>query len=121
MTTHSSVFPVAEIILLNATLQVFENDFPAFLPPPGPDPPVAAHPLLISTPVEGVCDVLAFHPRHDLTVARLSVTDIERIIGEWSSLYHKRGTQKGIQYVQIFEVESRSISPVTMLICLISE
>ncbi|KAF8509898.1 putative GAL7-UDP-glucose--hexose-1-phosphate uridylyltransferase [Gautieria morchelliformis] len=82
---------------------VFENDFPALLPPPIPEAPVPAHPLLTSSTVEGACDVLIFHPRHDLTLARLPVPDIERIIGEWSAIYQKRGTQKGIQYVQIFE------------------
>ena len=100
---------------------MFENDYPALLPPPGPDSPVAAHPLLTLAPVEGVCDVLIFHPRHDFTLARLSVPDIERIIGEWSSIYHKRGTQMGIRYVQIFEVGSQMFSSVTDFMRLISE
>ncbi|KAF8582051.1 galactose-1-phosphate uridylyltransferase [Ramaria rubella] len=82
---------------------VFDNDFPALLPPPGPNPPVVSHPLLTSAPVEGSCDVLIFHPRHDLTLARLSVTDVERIVDKWSDVYLARGTQEGIQYVQIFE------------------
>lgn len=83
---------------------MFENDFPALLPPPGPEPPMAAHPLLTSTPVDGACDVLIFHPRHDFTLARLPVSDIERVISDWSAIYQTRGTQKGIKYVQIFEV-----------------
>jgi len=47
--------------------------------------------------------VLIFHPRHDLTLARLPIHDIERVINEWTAIYQKRGSQKGIQYVQIFE------------------
>ncbi|KAI0928178.1 hypothetical protein AcW1_005504 [Taiwanofungus camphoratus] len=82
---------------------VFENDYAAVLPPPGPAAPPAPHPLLTTQPVEGGCDVLCFHPRHDLTLARLPVSDIERIVEEWSSVYNKRGTQEGIEYVQIFE------------------
>ena len=31
---------------------------------------------LSSEPVVGACDVLIFHPRHDLTLARLSPEDI---------------------------------------------
>ena len=83
---------------------VFENDYAAVLPPPGPPAPAAPHPLLTTEPVEGGCDVLCFHPRHDLTLARLDQADIERIIDEWANVYTKRGTQQGIKYVQIFEV-----------------
>ncbi|KIM28686.1 hypothetical protein M408DRAFT_131230 [Serendipita vermifera MAFF 305830] len=82
---------------------VFENDFPALLPPPGPVPPVSGHPLLQATPVEGGCDVLIFHPRHDLTLARMATDDIENVVNEWMRVYLKRGRQPGIKYVQIFE------------------
>lgn len=82
----------------------FENDFAAVLPPPAPVAPIAPHPLLTTQPVQGGCDVLCFHPRHDLTLARLEVTDIEKIIEEWTRVYLKRGRQDGIKYVQIFEV-----------------
>ncbi|KAG6813111.1 hypothetical protein H0H92_013965 [Tricholoma furcatifolium] len=81
----------------------FVNDFSAVLPAPVPDAPVAPHPLLTTNPVHGTCDVLIFHPSHDLTLARLSVPDIERIVNEWIRVYQLRGTQDGIKYVQIFE------------------
>jgi len=89
--------------------QIFENDFPALLPPPAPKGPKSQHPLLQSDPVQGACDVVIFHPRHDLTLARLLPSDIERIIREWTNLYIRRGRQQGIKYVQIFEVRGRSI------------
>lgn len=82
---------------------VFENDFPAVLSPPGPKSPEPIHPLLRSEPVQGNCDVVIFHPRHDLTLARLSSSDIERVIEEWKAIYVRRGNQEGIKYVQIFE------------------
>ncbi|KAI4522098.1 galactose-1-phosphate uridylyltransferase [Schizophyllum commune Tattone D] len=82
---------------------IFENDFAAILPPPIPAAPTPPHPLLASEPVQGGCDVLIFHPRHDLTLARLGIPDIERIIQEWIGIYKRRGTQEGIKYVQIFE------------------
>ncbi|TRM59460.1 HIT-like domain-containing protein [Schizophyllum amplum] len=82
---------------------VFENDFAAILPPPMPAAPQPPHPLLASEPVQGGCDVIIFHPRHDLTLARLAIPDIERIIDEWVGIYKRRGTQEGIEYVQIFE------------------
>lgn len=82
---------------------IFQNDYAAVLPPPGPAAPPAPHPLLTTQPVEGSCDVLCFHPRHDLTLAQLSVKDIEAVIKEWAGIYQRRGTQEGIEYVQIFE------------------
>ena len=91
-----------------STVQVFENDFPAVLPPPAPKQPKSQHPLLQSEPVQGACDVIIFHPRHDLTLARLLPSDIERIIREWINVYVRRGRQQGINYIQIFEVRGRS-------------
>ncbi|KAJ7070339.1 galactose-1-phosphate uridyl transferase [Mycena belliarum] len=81
----------------------FENDFAAVLPAPAPIAPIAPHPLLATEPVHGGCDVLVFHPRHDLTLSRLTLPDIERVINEWIAIYTKRSQQEGIKYVQIFE------------------
>ncbi|KAI0688741.1 HIT-like domain-containing protein [Cytidiella melzeri] len=82
---------------------VFENDYAAVLPPPGPSAPPAPHSLLKMEPVQGGCDVLTFHRRHDLTLARLSPRDIGKVIEQWCTIYEKRGRQEGIKYVQIFE------------------
>jgi len=84
----------------------FENDFAAILPAPALDVPAPLHPLMTVEPVHGACDVLVFHPRHDLSMARLDLTSIEKIIEEWIRIYLKRGTEPGIKYVQIFEVNS---------------
>lgn len=82
---------------------IFENDYAAVLPPPGPAAPAAPHPLLTTEPVQGGCDVVCFHPRHDLSLPTLGLDDILAIIAEWTHIYHRRGTQDGIAYVQIFE------------------
>lgn len=82
----------------------FENDYAAVLHGPAPEPPLALHPLFIIEPVHGACDVICFHPRHDLTLARIGLNDLERVIGQWLEVYAQRGQQDGIQYVQIFEV-----------------
>jgi UDPglucose--hexose-1-phosphate uridylyltransferase len=81
----------------------FENDFAAIPPAPAPEAPIPSHPLMISEPVHGACDVLVFHPRHDLSMARLDLEDIEHIIEEWIKIYNIRGAQHGIKYIQIFE------------------
>ncbi|THG99045.1 hypothetical protein EW026_g3240 [Hermanssonia centrifuga] len=81
----------------------FVNDYAAVLPPPGPIAPPSPHPLLTTEPVQGGCDVIVFHPRHDLTLARLSLEEIGTVIEQWCAIYQTRGTQEGIEYVQIFE------------------
>jgi UDPglucose--hexose-1-phosphate uridylyltransferase len=60
--------------------------------------------MLTIEPVVGGCDVLIFHRRHDLTLARLAPSDIMSILEEWIRVYHKRGAQEHVSYVQIFEV-----------------
>ena len=84
--------------------KLFSNDYASVNPPPHPINRAAPHPWLASEPVVGACDVLVFHPRHDLTLARLSLEDIARIVDEWISVYKRRGSQESIKYVQIFEV-----------------
>ncbi|EIW85331.1 galactose-1-phosphate uridylyltransferase [Coniophora puteana RWD-64-598 SS2] len=84
---------------------VFENDFAAVLPPPGPAAPDASHPLLTVEPVQGGCDVICFHPRHDLSFPTLQIPDIEKVIDQWTQVYLTRGRQEGIKYVQLFETK----------------
>ncbi|KIY70028.1 galactose-1-phosphate uridylyltransferase [Cylindrobasidium torrendii FP15055 ss-10] len=81
----------------------FANDFAAVLPGPIPQPPPPVHPLLATVSVEGGCDVIIFDRRHDLTLAQLPAEKITGIIDEWISIYRKRGSQEGINYIQIFE------------------
>lgn len=81
----------------------FANDFAAVLPPPGPETPEKEHELLSTEPTQGVCDVVCFHPRHDLTLPRLSLEEIGDVIDEWTKIYQERGNQDDIGYVQIFE------------------
>lgn len=83
---------------------VFENDFAALLPSPSPEAPEASHPLLQAKPVQGRCDVVIFHPRHDLTLARLKENEVLDVIEAWVKLYKERSEEEGITYVQIFEV-----------------
>ena len=82
----------------------FTNDFAALAPVPSPPPPEPVHPLLTSHPVHGQCDVIVFHPRHDLTLARLTPAEIVRITDEWIRIYRERSMDDEIRYVQIFEV-----------------
>ncbi|OCF36583.1 galactose-1-phosphate uridylyltransferase [Kwoniella heveanensis BCC8398] len=89
----------------------FENDFPALLPQAPPSPSANNDPvdsLFASDPVKGRCSVICFHPRHDLTLARMEEDDIQNVIGEWKRVYKVEGEhwrERGIEsgYIQIFE------------------
>jgi UDPglucose--hexose-1-phosphate uridylyltransferase len=78
---------------------VFTNDHPALLPETNiinPD-----HPLLTAQSVQGTTRVICFSPRHDQTLADLSVPDIERLIDTWSNQVTELG--KTYAWVQLFE------------------
>ena len=81
---------------------VFENDFGALQPktPPGA---VSKEGLLIAEGERGICKVICFSPRHDLTLSEMSHQDIRRVVDLWQREYQELGAQDYIHYVQIFE------------------
>ena len=81
---------------------VFDNDFSALLP----DEilaPASDHPLLASVPERGLCRVVCFSPRHDLTLPELDQAAIENVIATWTEQSVDLGSKDFIQYVQVFE------------------
>lgn len=81
---------------------VFENDFAALRPetPPGE---LNESGLLIAQSEPGVCRVVCFSPQHDLTMARLPVTELRQVIETWIEQYRELGRLPFINSVQIFE------------------
>ncbi len=79
---------------------VFTNDFSAVLPEAGQLPPDAS-PLLHSEPVAGVCRVICFSPRHDLSLPQLPVAAIEGVVNTWADQITDLG--KNHKWVQVFE------------------
>jgi UDPglucose--hexose-1-phosphate uridylyltransferase len=59
--------------------------------------------LLVAEGESGVCRVICFSPRHDLTLAKMSVEEIRAVVDVWSEQYVELGARDGIGYVQIFE------------------
>ena len=51
----------------------------------------------------GLCRVLCFSPRHDLSFAQLLVPQIRRIVDVWVQQYQELGAAPFINWVQIFE------------------
>jgi len=81
---------------------VFDNDFPALLPESEGEK-IDRDGLMVGEAERGICRVICFSPRHDLTLARMTVKDIARVVGVWAAQYRALGALDGIGAVQIFE------------------
>jgi UDPglucose--hexose-1-phosphate uridylyltransferase len=86
---------------------VFNNDFPALLSKTSGDaealPHSAAPDLLRSSSESGVCRVICFSPRHDLTLAQLTAAEIKAVVDTWAAQCEGLGARDDITYVQVFE------------------
>ncbi|MBW4039241.1 MAG: UDP-glucose--hexose-1-phosphate uridylyltransferase [Acidobacteria bacterium] len=83
---------------------VFENDFAALKPDvlnAALDVDNAG--LLRAETERGLCRVLCFDPRHDLTLATMDLPAIRRVVEMWAEQAAELGSRPEIQYVQIFE------------------
>lgn len=81
---------------------VFDNDFAALLPLE-PGPPAPSDELFAAEPVAGLCRVVCFSPRHDLTLPELSLQEVEAVVRTWAEETAELGARPDIQYVQVFE------------------
>lgn len=101
---------------------VFDNDFDALAPEPSPpqshglprprsvkrarasdapDAPAAETPFIRHRPARGICRVICFSPRHDLTLSQLPAAQIEAVVAAWRAQYADLiGAHR---WVQIFE------------------
>lgn len=83
---------------------VFENDYAALKPEvPAAEMDVDAAGLLRATSERGICRVLCFDPRHDLTLATMDVQAIRRVVDVWAAQERELAEREEIGYVQIFE------------------
>ncbi len=81
---------------------VFTNDFPALLPDT-PSQNSKASTLLQAKAERGICRVVNFSPRHDLTLADLSQKEVVDVISVWQDEFRTLGSDPHISSVQIFE------------------
>ena len=88
---------------------VFDNDFPALRSSSAADDestwrPASAGPgLLIAESERGICRVVCFSPRHDLTLARMDVTALGAVVDTWIAQCVELATVPGIAYATVFE------------------
>jgi UDPglucose--hexose-1-phosphate uridylyltransferase len=80
---------------------VFDNDFSALVPGASPADPGARDPLLRAEPTSGLCRVICFSPRHDLTLAQMDVAGVTAVIDTWAAETAALG--QTYRSVQVFE------------------
>jgi len=83
-----------------STTHVFDNDFSALLP----DTPAVgdnSNTLLKSEGVQGICRVICYSPRHDLTLSEMSTAAIKDVVDVWGDQCNELGEQ--YCWVQVFE------------------
>ncbi|MDB4882159.1 MAG: galactose-phosphate uridylyltransferase [Gemmatimonadetes bacterium] len=80
----------------------FDNDFAA-LRPGGPAREQNTSDLLVARQEPGICRVICFSPRHDLSLAQMDVGAIRGVVDLWAEEYARLGAQPDIGHVQIFE------------------
>ncbi len=81
---------------------VFDNDFAALLPESG-EASDGQHPLLVASPERGICRVVCFSPRHDLTLPEMSLDGVEAVVLTWAQESKALSERDFIRYVQVFE------------------
>lgn len=81
---------------------VFTNDFSA-LKPNVPSEEMNTRDLLIAKGEKGICRVICFSPRHDLTLPEMELSQIRQVVNLWVDEYTQLGSRNYINYVQIFE------------------
>jgi UDPglucose--hexose-1-phosphate uridylyltransferase len=79
---------------------VFTNDFSSLLPDV-PQAAVSPHPLLRAEGEQGVCRVICFSPRHDLTLPEMGLAEIRQVVEVWAEQVSELGQR--YRWVQLFE------------------
>jgi UDPglucose--hexose-1-phosphate uridylyltransferase len=81
---------------------VFDNDFAALLPDSAPGR-FARDGLLVAERERGICRVVCFSPRHDLTLAGMAPAEIRRVVDTWVDQFSELDAIPWVRHVQIFE------------------
>lgn len=90
------------------TVLSIPNRFPSLLADP-PPPSVKSDRLHRCRPSKGICEVVIYTPKHDTTLADLSVENIRAVIDLWTDRFEDLGKREYVKYVFIFENKGRII------------
>lgn len=81
---------------------VFDNDFPALLPEPE-SLNYDDKGLLVAQTDRGLCRVLCFSPRHNLTIPRMNPRELRGVVDAWTEQYSELSQTSWVRHVQVFE------------------
>ncbi|MGB2642550.1 MAG: UDP-glucose--hexose-1-phosphate uridylyltransferase [Candidatus Acidiferrum sp.] len=81
---------------------VFDNDYPAMLPNVTSGE-MNQGKLMIARVERGICRVVCFSPRHDLTIPRMELEEVRRVVEVWTEQYRELGRIDWVKHVEIFE------------------
>jgi UDPglucose--hexose-1-phosphate uridylyltransferase len=84
------------------TTFVFDNDFPALLPDV-PEGKYEKDGLIVARTERGICRVVCFSPRHDLTIPRMKPEEIRAVVDTWTEQYRELSALPWVRHVEIFE------------------
>ena len=81
---------------------VFDNDHPCVSldAPPPPESPTG---LYRNRPARGIARVVCYSPKHNLTLAELSIDEIQQLLRVWQEQYDELSRRPDINHVLIFE------------------
>jgi UDPglucose--hexose-1-phosphate uridylyltransferase len=86
-----------------ASTYAFDNDYPALLPHESAESGAPDDRVLLAEPERGICRVVCFSPRHDLSLAHLPVEQIRAVVDTWAHETETLARNPWVRYVQVFE------------------
>jgi UDPglucose--hexose-1-phosphate uridylyltransferase len=81
---------------------VFENDYAALFANP-PRVETNQDDLFIAESETGVCRVVCFSPRHDLTIPVMTPLEVRKVVNTWSEQFRELEKVSWVRHIQIFE------------------
>jgi UDPglucose--hexose-1-phosphate uridylyltransferase len=86
----------------------FDNDYPSLTPDDSQghsrgSTPNVEDSLHIAAPERGLCRVICFSPRHDLTLARMEAADIRHVVDIWARECAAAAARPWVRYALPFE------------------
>jgi len=81
---------------------VFDNDYPPLISQIH-ESEVNESGLIVARGERGICRVLCFSPRHDLTISRMTQAEIRVVVDAWVEQFQELSAVPWVRHIQIFE------------------
>jgi UDPglucose--hexose-1-phosphate uridylyltransferase len=86
----------------------FNNDFSA-LTDSIPNGEVNEYDLIVAKSERGICRVVCFSPRHDLTIPEMSTIEVQGVVNRWIEEFRELSKMEFVNYIQVFENKGASM------------